>query len=70
MEQMSGNDEGPGIDLGDSLQQNNWILYSGATCHMIPQVSYFITGSFEDTDKKLKLRMIIKSRKSQKDEFK
>ena len=33
----------------DSLQLTNWILYSGATRHMKPQVSDFISGSLEDT---------------------
>ena len=35
---MSDNDESPSIDSGDSSQLTNWILYSGATCHMTPQV--------------------------------
>ena len=30
---------------------NNWILDSGATCHTTPQVSDFIPGLLEDTDK-------------------
>ena len=29
----------------------NWILDSGATCHMTPQISDFIPGPSEDTDK-------------------
>ena len=37
--------------FGDSLQLTNWVLDSGATCHMTPQVSYFISVSLEDTDK-------------------
>ena len=32
-------------------QLTNWILYSGATCHMTPEVSGFISGSLEDKDK-------------------
>ena len=36
---------------GDSLQLTNWILDSGATCHMMPEVLDFIPGSLEDTDK-------------------
>ena len=42
MAQMSGNDKGPSRDFGDSLQLTNWILYSGAMCHMTPQVLGFI----------------------------
>ena len=38
-------------DFGDSLQLTNWVLYSGSTCHMTPQVSYFIPRLLEDTDK-------------------
>ena len=29
----------------------NWIWDSGATCHMTPEVSDFISGSLEDSDK-------------------
>ena len=29
----------------------NWILDSGATCHMTPEVTDFIPGSLEDMDK-------------------
>ena len=42
MARMSGNDECPSEKFGDSLQLTNWILDSGATCHMTPEVSYFI----------------------------
>ena len=38
MARMSDNDESLSIDSGDSSQLTNWILYSGATCHMTPQV--------------------------------
>ena len=44
MAHMYGNDESYSRDLGDSLQLTNWILDSGATCHMTPQVSDFIPG--------------------------
>ena len=46
MAHMSGNDECPSGNFGDSSQLTNWILYSGATCHMIPNISDFILGSF------------------------
>ena len=40
MARMSGNDEYP----SDSSQWTNWILDSGATCHMMSEVSDFIPG--------------------------
>ena len=51
MTRMSGNDECLSGNFGDSSQFTNWILDYGATCHMTPQVSDFIQGSLEDTDK-------------------
>ena len=48
---MSGNDESPIIYFGDSLQLTNWILDSGAMCHMTLQTSDFIPGLFKYTDK-------------------
>ena len=40
---------------GDSLQLTNWILDSRAMCHMTPEVSDFITGLLEDTDKHIEV---------------
>ena len=51
MARISSNDQLSSEKYGDSLQLTNWILDSGATCHMTPKVSDFITGSLEDTDK-------------------
>ena len=51
MAQMSSNDERKSEKYGDSFQLTNWILDSGETCHMTPEVSDFIPGSLEDTDK-------------------
>ena len=48
---MSSKDECLSKKYGNSLQLTNWILDSGATCHMTPEVSDFITGLLEDTDK-------------------
>ena len=48
---MSNNEKCPSGNYGDSSQLTNWILDSGATCHMTPEVSDFIPGSLEDTDK-------------------
>ena len=47
---MSSNDECSSENYGDSLQLTNWILDSGATCQMTPEVSDFIPGSLEDMD--------------------
>ena len=51
MARTSSNDKSKSEHYGDSLQLINWILDSGATCHMTPEVSGFISGSLEDTDK-------------------
>ena len=55
MSHMSGNDECPSGNFGDSFQLTNWILYYGATCHMTPEVSDFVPGSLEDTDKHIEV---------------
>ena len=47
---MSDNDQCPSEKLGDSSKLMNWILDSGATCHMISEVSEFILGLLEATD--------------------
>ena len=39
MARMSGNDECPSGNLGDSSQFTNWIMDYGATCHMKPELS-------------------------------
>ena len=51
MECMSGNDECPSGSYGVILQLTNWILDSGATCHMTPVVLDFILGLLEDIAK-------------------
>ena len=51
MAQMSSNEKCSSENYGDSLQLTNWILDSGATCHMTPKVLDFILESLEDTDK-------------------
>ena len=51
MARMSSDDKRENKDYGDSSQLTNWILDSGATCHMTPEVTDFIPGSLEDTDK-------------------
>ena len=48
---MSNDDVSENKDYGDSSQLTNWILDSGETCHMTPEVTDFIPGSLEDTDK-------------------
>ena len=49
--QMSNNDKRSSEKYGDSSQLTNWILDLVETCHMKPEISDFITGSLEDTDK-------------------
>ena len=51
MARMSSNNERSSEKYGDSFQLTNWILDSVATCHMTPEVSDFIPGSLEYTDK-------------------
>ena len=48
---MSGNDECPSENFGDSSQLNNRILDSRAMCHMTPEVSDLIPCSLKDMDK-------------------
>ena len=48
---MSIDDKRENKNYCDSLQLTNWIFDSGATCHMTPEVTDFIPGSLEDTDK-------------------
>ena len=48
---MSSDDECKSVKYGDSSQLTNWILDSVATCHMTPEVSDFIPGTLENTDK-------------------
>ena len=55
MARMSSDDECKSLKYGDSLKLTNWILDSGATCHMTPEVSDFIPGTLEDTDKFIKV---------------
>ena len=55
MARMSGNDKCPSGNFGDSSQLTNWILDSGATCHMTQDVSDLITGSLENTYKKIEV---------------
>ena len=55
MSQMSSDDERKSKEYGDSSQLTNWILDSGATCHMTPKVKDFIPGSLEDTDKPIEV---------------
>ena len=51
MSRMYYNAEGPTREFGYSSQPTNWILDSCATCHMTPDIFYFIPGSFMETDK-------------------
>ena len=55
MVRMSGNDKCPSRNFGDSSQLTNCILGSVETCHMTLEVSDFIPGSLEDTDKHIEV---------------
>ena len=55
MAHISGNDECPSGFFCDSSQLNHWILDSGATCHMTPEISDFIPGSLKDMDKHIEV---------------
>ena len=48
---MSSDNERKSGEYGDSSQLTNWILDLGATCNMRPEVTDFIPGLLEDTDK-------------------
>ena len=65
---MSINDEFHSGHCGDSSQLTNWILDSGATCHMTQEVLDFIPGSLEDTDKHIEIadRHHVKAKKKDK----
>ena len=49
------NAESPRRNYGDSSQLTNCILYSGATCHITPEISDFILGSLVETDQYIKV---------------
>ena len=55
MARMSGNDECPSGNFSGSSQLTNFTLDYGATCHMIPDVSYFVPDSLEDMDKHIEV---------------
>ena len=53
MASIYGNAECPSGNFADSSQLTNWILNYGVMWHMTPDISDFITGSLEDTDKNI-----------------
>ena len=55
MARRSGNDECPSGNFGDSFQLTNCILDYVKMCHMTPEVSDFVPGLLEDTDKHIKV---------------
>ena len=55
MARMSPNEESPRRNYGYSSQLTNWILDSSVTCHMTPEISDFIPGSFLEKDKYIEL---------------
>ena len=69
MASMPENDECTSENFGDSSQLTNWILDSGATCHMTPEVSDFIPGLLEDTDKHIAVADGHHATAKQKDKY-
>ena len=59
MARMSGNDECSIGNSGGSLQLTYYILDSGATCHMKPEVQDFIPSLLEDMDKRIEVGICI-----------
>ena len=57
-------------DFGDSLQLTNWILDSGATCHMTPDISDFLPDSWRKQLNISKFHMGILSHQNKQDNFK
>ena len=55
MECRSSNVKIPGRDFGDISQLTNWILDSGATCHMIPDILDFVMVSRVERNKYIKV---------------
>ena len=55
MERISDNDKCPGGNFGDSSQLTDQILDYIATFNMTPQVSDFIPGYLENTDKHIEV---------------
>ena len=51
MAHIFSNAENPTRNYGESSQLNNWILDSGATCHMTLDISNFVPGSLVEIDK-------------------
>ena len=67
---MSDNDECPSRNFGESSQLTNWILESGATCDMTPEVSDLFQFCYSIWIHILKLWTYITSQRSNKDKFK
>ena len=55
MAHIYSNAENPRRNYGDSLQPNNCILDSGATCNTTPEISDFIPGLLAEKDKYIKV---------------
>ena len=70
MARMSGNDECPGRNFGDSSQLNNWVLDSGATCLTTPEVMDCIPGLLEDMDKHIEVVDGHHVKEGKKDKYK
>ena len=67
---MSSNADSSGRDFGDRLQLTNWILDSGVTCHITPEISDFIPGSMMEMDKYIEVADGHFSQKNKQESFK
>ena len=61
MARISGNDKCPSENYGDSSKLTNWILDSGATCHMTQKFQILLQVNTKIRKNTLKLRTDITS---------
>ena len=70
MARMYTNAERTRINYGDISQLTNWILGSGATCHITPDISHFYWACWRKQINISKLQMSIFSQQNMQDKFK
>ena len=70
MARMYSNAEIPGRYFGASSQLINWILESGVTCHMTPEISDFIPGLLAETDQYIEVADGLFSKRNKQEKFK
>ena len=67
---MSSNAERTRRYFGDSSQLTNWIVDSGETCHITPDISNNIPGSLVETDKYVEVSYRYFSQRNKEEKFK